>query len=38
MIEKWILRIMVTVMLAIGVWALAASIDDVKRYVKMRQM
>jgi hypothetical protein len=37
-VEKWILRFLVTVMLAIGIWALAASIDDVKRYVKMRQM
>jgi hypothetical protein len=36
--EKWILRIMVTGMLALGVWALAASVDDMKRYVKMRQM
>lgn len=36
--EKWILRFLVTVMLAIGVWAVAASVDDVKRYVKMRQM
>lgn len=38
MAEKWILRIMVTAMVAIGVWALAASVDDIKRYVKMRQM
>ncbi len=36
--EKWILRIMVTGMLAIGIWALAASVDDIKRYLKMRDM
>lgn len=36
--EKWILRTMVTGMLALGVWALAASIDDLKRYLQMRNM
>lgn len=36
--EKWILRFLVAVMLAIGVWAVAASVDDMKRYAKMRQM
>lgn len=38
MVEKWILRIMVTVMLAIGVWALAASVDDIRRYLRMQRM
>ena len=36
--EKWILRFLVTVLLAIGIWAVAASVDDMKRYAKMRQM
>lgn len=36
--EKWILRMMVTGMLAIGAWAVAASVDDIKRYIKMREM
>jgi hypothetical protein len=36
--EKWILRFLVTVMLAIGIWALAASLEDMKRYSRMRQM
>lgn len=36
--EKWILRFLVTVTLAIGIWAVAASVDDMKRYAKMRQM
>lgn len=36
--EKWILRMLVTGMLAIGVWAVSASVDDIKRYLKMRDM
>lgn len=36
--EKWILRFLATAMLAIGIWAVAASVDDMKRYAKMRQM
>ena len=36
--EKWILRFLVTAMLAIGIWAVAASVEDMKRYTKMRQM
>ena len=36
--EKWILRFLITVMLAIGIWAVAASVDDMKRYTRMRQM
>jgi hypothetical protein len=36
--EKWILRFLVTVLLAIGIWAVAASVEDMKRYAKMRQM
>ncbi len=38
MVEKWILRFLVATMLAIGVWGVAGSIDDIKRYVKIRQM
>lgn len=37
-VEKWILRTMVTVMLAVGVWAVAGSVDDIKRYAKIRAM
>jgi len=37
-VEKWILRFLITVMLAIGIWAVAASVDDMKRYTRMRQM
>lgn len=38
MVEKWILRFLVAVMLAIGVWGVIGSVDDIKRYVKIRQM
>lgn len=38
MVEKWILRVLVAVMLAIGVWGVIGSVDDIKRYVKIRQM
>ncbi|CAN5856983.1 hypothetical protein BH23ACT10_BH23ACT10_37320 [soil metagenome] len=36
--EKWILRILVSGLLAVGAMAVAASVDDIKRYVKIRQM
>lgn len=36
--EKWILRIMVSGLLAVGAMAVAASVDDIKRYIKMREM
>ena len=38
MVEKWILRVMVAMMLAIGVWGVAGSIEDIKRYIKIRRM
>jgi hypothetical protein len=37
-VEKWILRFLLTAVFAIGIWAVAASVDDMKRYTKMRQM
>jgi hypothetical protein len=37
-VEKWILRVLVAAMLAIGVWGVIGSVDDIKRYVKIRQM
>jgi hypothetical protein len=36
--EKWILRVLVFVMLALGVWSVAGSIDDIKRYVRIKRM
>lgn len=38
MVEKWILRVMVATMLAIGVLGVAGSIDDIKRYIKIKRM
>jgi len=36
--EKWILRFLVAGMLAIGIWAVIGSAEDIKRYNKIRQM
>jgi hypothetical protein len=36
--EKWILRVLVFVMLAVGVWAVVGSVDDIKRYVRIKRM
>jgi hypothetical protein len=36
--EKWILRVLVFVMLALGVWGVVGSIDDIKRYVRIKRM
>lgn len=38
MVEKWIFRTLVAAMLAVGVWGVIGSVDDIKRYVKIRQM
>lgn len=37
-VEKWILRSLVFSMLGAAVVAVGASVDDIKRYLRMRQM
>lgn len=37
-VEKWILRALVVTMLAIGIWGVIGSFEDIKRYNKIRQM
>lgn len=36
--EKWILRFLVTGVLALGIWAAIGSTQDIKRYLQIRQM
>jgi len=36
--EKWILRTELAVLLGLAVWAVAISMSDIKRYIKIRQM
>ncbi len=37
-VEKWILRSLVFTMLGAVVTALAASVDDIKRYIRIKRM
>lgn len=37
-LEKWILRLLLLTVAALGVSAVVASLDDIKRYVKIKQM
>lgn len=37
-VEKWILRVLVAVMLGVGVWAVVGSRGDIKRYLRIKRM
>lgn len=37
-VEKWILRLMLMTVAALAVSAVLASLDDIKRYVRIKQM
>jgi hypothetical protein len=37
-VEKWILRTMLLAVTALGITAVMASLDDIKRYIKISRM